>query len=218
MCAGHFSPNSSTDVSTLNLPEQELLDRVRSGDRDAFELLFRTHYPSLLRFAHAQLRGDVDAEDVVHDVFLRLWSERTRLGPVRSLRSYLLTSVRHRVIDLIRHRKVEQRLIVGSTDERPGANNGLSVADIQSTHSESDAAALAELDEAIRRGVAALPERCRMAFLLCREQGLSYAEAAEVMGVSPATVKTQMARALASLRTAVDPYLAVLLAVSPFLR
>jgi RNA polymerase sigma-70 factor (ECF subfamily) len=60
---------------------------------------------------------------------------------------------------------------------------------------------------AIREAIAQLPERSRAVFLLCRDQGLSYADAAEVLGISPVTVKSQMGRALASLRTSLAPFL-----------
>jgi RNA polymerase sigma-70 factor, ECF subfamily len=203
----------SEQVNPLQPADQELLERIRAGDREAFERLFRTHYTGLLRFARAQLGEPADAEDVVHDVFLRLWRERTRLGGDRSLRTYLLSAVRNRVIDLVRHRLVERRWVQAEAGR--GASGWNIPANCPDTPTlDADAAALAELDDAIRRAVAALPERCRTAFLLCREQELSYAEAAEVMKVSPATVKTQMARALASLRLALEPYLSILLAVS----
>jgi DNA-directed RNA polymerase specialized sigma24 family protein len=60
--------------------------------------------------------------------------------------------------------------------------------------------------------LAELPERYRIAFLLCKEQELTCTQAADVMGVSPATVKTQVARALAALRVSLEPFLTVLLA------
>ena len=189
--------------------DQELFERLRAGSQEAFELLFRAHYPGLLRFACAQLRNRTDAEDAVHDVFLRIWRDRERLVDPGSVRAYLLAAMRNRVIDLLRRRTLQSRWMEPMTDGEDGRIDdrpqGLSAYD--PAGSESDAASLAELDAAIRDAVARLPERCRTVFILCREEQLSYAEAAEVMGVSVSTVKTQMARALASLRSALGPYL-----------
>jgi RNA polymerase sigma-70 factor, ECF subfamily len=206
-----------TRVSNLQDLDQALLDRIRAGDQGAFELLVRTHSLALLRFARAQLQDESDAEDVVHDVFVRLWGDRERMGGDRSVRAYLLAAVRNRVIDKLRRYKLERRWTQPMPSGEEG-REGNPVAAIPDPVLESDPASLAELDAAIRLAVADLPERGRTAFLLCREEGLSYAEAAEVMGVSTGTVKTHMVRALAALRTALQPFLTLIIALPQFLR
>jgi RNA polymerase sigma-70 factor, ECF subfamily len=182
-----------------------------AADRTAFEALFRAHYEGLLRFVVAHLDDRGAAEDVVHDVFLRLWSDRDRLRSHDSPRSYLLAAVRNRIIDQHRRRALERRWIVALPTDAEAESEAARVQETADRTEPSDPASVAQLEERIRRAVAELPERCRTAFLLCREQELSYAEAAEVMGVSPATVKTQMARALAAMRAALAPFLLVLL-------
>lgn len=198
--------------------DQQLLTRIRAGDRAAFEQLFRTTYPGLLRFANAQLGNRAEAEDVVQDVFVRVWNRREQLPSAVAPRSYLLAAVRNRVIDRVRRRALERRWLEPLVEpEAPGSKHNTPYT-LASRRVESDAAELAELHGAIRHAIAALPERCRTAFLLCRDQELSYAEAAEVMGVTPATVKTQVARALASLRNTLRPFLLVLLTASSWVR
>src|SRR5690606_6883979 len=124
-----------------------------------------------------------------------------------SLRNYLLTAVRNRAIDLRRQEATQQQSVEMTrlASETTAGSTARSAA--------SDPAELAELRQAIVVGLDALPERCRTTFLLCREHDMTYAEAADVMGVSPATVKTQIARALASLRGVLEPFL-VLIAVA----
>lgn len=199
-------------MSNPSHTDQQLLHRLREGDEHAFELLFRSYYPGLLRFAHAQLGDRREAEDVVHDVFLRVWQERERLGSDRSLRVFLLASVRNRVIDLVLHRAVRRGRVQEDCGEAGASARGMPSAGGPTLASE--AVELRELDAAIRSAVAELPERYGTAFLLCREQELSYAQAADVMGVSPATVTTQIARALAALRVSLEPFLTVLLAAA----
>jgi RNA polymerase sigma-70 factor (ECF subfamily) len=196
-------------VTTPQPSDQDLLEALREGDRRAFETIFRSFYPGLLRFAHAQLGERADAEEAVQEVFLRIWRDRKRLAVDRSLRSYLLACVRNQVID--RHRRLRTEGRCFGSDPSGSMSEKAAVP-------ASDSAAYAELDTAIRHAITALPERCRTAFLLCREQGLSYAEAAAVMEVSSATVKTQMARALTSLRSALDPFLALLVVLSSVAR
>lgn len=208
--AAPFARTSRMTISTAG--EEILIAGIRAGDRAAFETVFRTHHPALLRFAYTQIRDRTEAEDIVHDVFLRVWRTRGDFTVRGSLRTYLLTAVRYGAIDAARRRATEDRAIAADT----------AAVSMQSRDSEAgtayDPAHAAELDEAIRRGVAALPERCRMAFLLCREQDLTYAEAAEVMGVTAATVKTQIARALSSLRVALEPFLLIMVAAAGTMR
>jgi len=179
--------------------EKHLLERIRAGDPEAFVQVFQRYHDALLRFARAGLHGAAEAEDVVQDVFLRLWRDRSQLTVDRSLRAYLLAAVRNRIIDGVRRQAVVER----SAELQVVAGGGGDQAPVW----PADPAELSELDAAIRACVAALPERCRTAFLLCRQQDLTYAEAAAVMGVTAATVKTQMARALAALRAAIEPFL-----------
>lgn len=189
--------------------DQEAFERIRAGDRDAFEFLFRTHYSALHRFARAHLSDATEAEDAVQDVFLRIWRDRERLVTTAPPRSYLLAAVRNQVIDLLRRRALQRRWIDPVDPAEATSSSELSSHDRPTSHVESDPASLVELEAAIRRAIADLPERSRTAFLLCRQQELTYAEAATIMGVSPSTVKTQMARALASLRLALHPFLSL---------
>ena len=205
-------PGPPPRVSNPRPTDQQLLDRLRDGDEHAFELLFRSYYPGMLRFAHAQLGDRREAEDVVHDVFLHVWRERERLVSDRSLRVYLLASVRNQVIDLVLHRAVRRRRVQEDCGEAVASARGMPSA--RGPTLASEAVELRELDAAIRSAVAELPERYRTAFLLCREQELTCAQAADVMGVSPATVKTQIALALAALRESLEPFLTVLLAAA----
>jgi RNA polymerase sigma-70 factor (ECF subfamily) len=187
--------------------DQEAFERIRAGDRDAFEVLFRTHYSELHRFARAHLSDATEAEDAVQDVFLRIWRDRERLVTTAPPRTYLLAAVRNRVIDLLRRRVLQRRWIDRVDSENAASSGERSPRNPPISQFESDPASVVELEAAIRRAVADLPERSRTAFLLCRQQELSYAEAAEIMGVSPSTVKTHMARSLASLRLALHPFL-----------
>ena len=186
------------------------LERLREGDWEAFRVIFEAHYPRLIRLARSLLRDSTDAEDIVQDVFLRIWRDRGRLVIQKSLRTYLLAAVRNRVLDHLRGRTVERRWVdpMPETGEPQGIRH-------QGSGGGSDPATLAELEEAYRRAIAALPERCRTTFLLCRGEGLSYADTADVMGVSLGTVRTQMGRALGALRVSLEPFLTLLLVLTP---
>ena len=202
--------NPGTAIGPIT--DQELLKGIRAGEHYAFELLFRTHYADLLRFARAQVTNPAEAEDIVHDVFLHLWETRAKIGGDRALRTYLLAAVRNRSIDHLRRRALQARWVLPA---RTANSSGTQVFewDAPPRDTESDPGELDELARAIESAVANLPERCRTAFLLCRDHDLTYAQAAEAMGVTPATIKTQVARALCVLRQALAPLLSLLISI-----
>jgi RNA polymerase sigma-70 factor (ECF subfamily) len=184
----------------------ESIDRIRGGDIVAFEALFRAYYEKLLRFSLGYIGSLEAAEDLVQDVFARIWEQRAGWEVRESMAAYLYGSVRNRCLDYVRHRLVERRWA-----ERVVATNAYSGDELQLVPESADAALEQdELDRAIRVAVQRLPERCRQTFLLSREHGLTYQEIAVVMGVSVPTVKIQIGRALRSLRTSLAPFLTTL--------
>ncbi len=186
--------------------EPDLVARIRAGDESAFDALVAAYYAGLFRFALRYVPDRETAEDLVHDVLFRIWEQRERWEVQESLATYLYGAVRNRAIDYARHELVERRWRERSVSRAAySANPG--------RHADRPDAALelSELDRAIAHAVGRLPARCRQAFMLSRESGLTYAEIATVMGISPKTVQIQMGRALKALRVAVGPFLAVIL-------
>lgn len=181
--------------------------RAPVGDSDGrearFEALFRTHYGGLLRFARVYVREREQAEDLVHDVFLRVWEQHADSSGAAVTTAYLYGAVRNCAIDFLRHQAVARRYELGGF-AGDGESRGHVVAEDGQEH---DGFAEAEMDRAIQVAIDGLPTRCRQAFLLHRRGGMTYAEVAAVMQTSPATVKAQMGRALKALRVALAPLL-----------
>lgn len=177
---------------------------IVAGDEAAFEAMFRQYNRHLYRFALRLLNNADEAEDVVQAVFLAIWQNRATWTLKGSLRAYLFTSVRNRVLQEFRSLRVRHRhqgeVLHLSTSAPSEVFLG---PDAQTEHRDFAAALAAAVD--------ALPPRCREAFLLTREHGLTYVETAEAMGISQKTVMVQIGRALASLRKALAPFLVVLL-------
>ena len=174
-------PESRTDT--------ELIQRIRSGDRAAFEAVFRAYYSGLVHFSQRFVRSREVAEELVQDLFLILWRRRDRLAVAESLRTYLYRASRNLALNHLRRRRLERRWWERqvSADHEPFVDS-------------DDRAAQSELQAAVRAALAKLPQRCREIFLLSRAQHLTYAEIAGVLGISVKTVETQMGRALRSLR------------------
>ena len=177
------------------MDDRELLDRLRRGDRTAFDTIFRAHYAPLVRLVEALLRERATAEEVVQDVLLELWRRRETLAVEDSLRAYLYRAGRNRALNALRHERVQRR----SEPQLAGESSRPATAHAQLVEEEIAAAAAGAL--------AALPAEVRETFELSRAHGLRYAEIASTLGVSVKTVEARMGRALRALRERLAPWL-----------
>lgn len=175
-------------------PDSELVEGLRSGDPRTLERLVAAYWDTLVPFADRILDGHADPQDVVQEAFIRLWARRERWAEDGSLRALLYTVTRNAALDERRRSARGERVARSADPPTPRAQ-------------PSEDAETEELRRAAEEAVAALPPKRQEVFRLSREQGLTYAEIAEVMGVSPQTVANQMSLALADLRSALAPLL-----------
>jgi RNA polymerase sigma-70 factor (ECF subfamily) len=175
--------------------EAAWVERIRTGDPAAFEALFHAYHAPLCAFAYRYLDARDLAEEVVQEIFLFVWERRETWDVRTSVKGYLFTAVRNAALSYLRHERVVRRREAETVERLDGPSAG----------ADAEAAA-AETLAAVQRAVSRLPERCRLVFTLHREQGLTYSEIAEVLGISPKTVEAQMARALQSLRKALAAF------------
>ena len=166
--------------------EREWAARIRAGDATAFERAFRAYHPALCKFAYRYVRSRDVAQELVHDVFAKLWAERRRLS-VGNLKTYLYAAVRNLAISHLRHELVERRWCE-RVPTTPHVNEG-------ERRLES-----AELEAAVERVLGRVPERCRLALTLRWQRQMSYAEVARTMGISVKTVEIYVGRGFAALR------------------
>lgn len=184
-----MSPSGAASEVRLPSTEIEWVAAIRAGDGAAFETLFHAYHASLCALAYRYLGARDLAEEIVQEVFLVIW-ERRRTWEVRSsVKSYLCTAVRNAALSYLRHERVARRK---EADIREWQAPSPPRPDLQALEQETVAA--------VQDAVGRLPERCRLVFTLHREQGLTYAEVAQVLGISPRTVEVQIGRALKSLR------------------
>jgi RNA polymerase sigma-70 factor (family 1) len=201
-----FVPRSNASVKVAtDESDASLTERIRSGDQAAFEIIFKRWYAELVYFSLSYTTNNQQvAEDIVHDVLFRVWEQRARWNPTGTIASYLFRATRNRCIDYARHAAVEQKWRRETAESYSHASGALFGLDVAQANEEVE---LSDLQAAIVRGVARLPQRCQQAFLLHRDHGLTYDEIAAVMQTSPKTVKAQIGRALQSLRHYLAPFL-----------
>lgn len=165
------------------------LARVRAGEREAFEQLFRCWYGRLASYAATLTRSRDGAEDVVQDLFVTLWNKRESLPELEKLPAYLHRATRNRALNQLRSQRTAGKWLA-TQDADPA------------TPAVAESALIGqEVANRVQAALAALAPRSREVFLLNRDQGLTYVAIAETLGISVKTVETLMSRSLKALRT-----------------
>jgi RNA polymerase sigma-70 factor, ECF subfamily len=162
---------------------------LQEEDYRSFEKLFHLSYNPLLSFCSKLVPSHGVAEELVSEVFVKIWKNRKRIVISSSGKSYLFTSVRNMAFDYMRK---EKKSIWTDLSEAKGHHSELC-----NPHQLSE---LEELQLRIEHAVKKLPKKCRLIFQLSRDEGMKYNEIAGTLKLSPKTVETQMGRALKSLR------------------
>lgn len=180
------------------IDDKTLFLSLQSGDRKAFDTLFSRHYPPLCAYASRYVDFE-DAEEIVQDIMVWFWQNRTSQQFEISLKAYLFAMVRNKCITLINRNSLRQR-ILDSLPEKMGQ-----------LYENPDFYVAKELSERINTALSHLPESYREVFELNRFGDMTYKEIAEHLKISPKTVDYRIQQALKLLRTELKDYLPVLI-------
>lgn len=165
------------------------LTQLRQTDPAAFiEQLFKTFYAPLGTVAYRVVPDRAVVEDLLQDVFLRLWQGLATLPPIDSYRAYL---TRMALNAAVRHQQRARRQV--AWDEAPPATAPVAPDALADLHA-------AETTQAVQAALAQLPPQCRVVFELSRYEEMSYQQIADALEISPKTVENQMGKALRILR------------------
>jgi RNA polymerase sigma-70 factor, ECF subfamily len=186
--------------------DRRWIDGIHRGDEVAFRDAFLHYQPWLVSIAYGLVASTADAQEIVQEVMLNLWTKRETLSVRQSLVSYLYSAVRKRAISALRRRRVERIWIARVLRSRGTFGPGPLPENPDRLPVESDIA-VGELQAAIARAVAKLPGRRRETLILHRVGQITNAQIAELMGVSIRTVDTQLHQAYATLRKELAPWL-----------
>jgi RNA polymerase sigma-70 factor (family 1) len=177
----------------LNLTEdinsdQSLLARVSNGDEAAFALLLKKHSNNLYSQALAYTKSSEVAQDIVQDVFLKIWLKRGELKAIERFDSYLFIMTRNRIISVIR-----KKLTVPVSDDMQELIK-------ENSPSAEERLSLKQAERILEKGILAMPPQRQLVFKLSRMEGMSYAQIGEQLGISTSTVKGHIVQALNFLR------------------
>jgi RNA polymerase sigma-70 factor (ECF subfamily) len=171
------------------LRDTEIVRRIRQGDAGQFESLFRSSYVSLVRYARTLIKDHDTAEEIVQDLFFRLWKDKEKLQIESSLNGYLYRAVHNRCLHHIDHNKVVEKYA-----------REMAAMEQETNESPTDIIHYRELQAKIAAILERLPEKCGKIFCMSRFEGLKYAEIAEKLSISVKTVEANMGRALKEFR------------------
>jgi RNA polymerase sigma-70 factor (ECF subfamily) len=180
----------------------ELMGRIRDGDFAAFEELIEIHQRSVIGTVAKMLGNPSEAEDIAQQVFIRVWKSAARYEPQAKFTTWLFTITRNLVFNEVRRR---QRKPTVSMQEREETTHRV-VEDVQGS-SPDEELLRSEMEAAIDRAIAALPEKQRLAVVLRRYEEMPYEEIGVVLSMSVPAVKSLLFRARAQLKETLQKYL-----------
>lgn len=174
--------------------EMFILRELQKGSSRAFDFIFNEYYASLSRFAYSFVKDQDKAENLVQEVFIKLWEKRDNLANIENLGAYLMSMVRNQSIDSIRKEKASSKAVLNLHPEESG-------------NTTEEQISRNEFEEKLLQSLLKLPERCRMAFEMSRFDGIPNKEIAQKMEISVKGVEALIGRSLKLLRTDLEEFL-----------
>lgn len=165
-------------------PDIVYWQKIQSGDTDAFTYFFRKYYEPLYQFCGRFIEDPQTAENIVQDLFVKLWTNRKDCQIKTSVKSYLYTAIKNHSLNYLKQTKK----IISFEAESNWHTNSVGSPEVELMNNE--------IYTQIHKAINELPQRCRQIYLMKKYDDLTYHEIADILDVSTNTVKTQMKRAM----------------------
>lgn len=180
---------TSTSKSSTDIDEAVIVRRVSEGDHRAFRQIFDRYKDVLFGYSCRFTKSPPLAEEIVQEVFLKVWQNREKLDPQLSVKSYLYKLTQNLVYNTLRNAAYDNKL-----------KQQIFYRCLNTHYSTEDQVIYRDLEVFKDKAVACLPAKRQLIFRMSRVQGLSHEEIAEQLGISPHTVKDQIVKALKSIK------------------
>ena len=182
------------------MTDKEIWEKIKKSDTKSFESLFCRYHDQLCLYSYGLVNDEDVAEEIVNDVFLKIWTKRNQIHINIGIKPYLFRCVFNACVDYLNQNHVIKQSINSDVDQQINklvdSNEEYIFNFLQSEEVEKD----------VLKAIEKLPERCRIIFYLSRFELLTYTEISERLNISVNTVKTQISRALDSLRDQLRKY------------
>ncbi len=176
-----------------------LIEFLRMGDERAFSFLIQEYHHLLCVFAFGLIRDEAKSQDIVQNVFLKVWEHRAGLNPEQSLKAYLHKLTYNEFVDTYRRQKS-----MSSLEERYFKTLNSIMAHENSNKNDM-------LIELVNSEINKLPEKCRRIFVMSKKEGLTNQEISQYLNISVKTVEGQITKAFSRLRKQLRPKIQALL-------
>ena len=180
--------------------ERQLVKQLKRGDQSSFQELYTAYAPKLFAFSRKYLSSPEDAEEIVQEVFIRIWEKKDNIDANQSFSSYVIQAAKHRIFNGFR-KKVNEKAYLDFLIYADDSSRNFTQLDVEYREVKS------KVDEAI----SGMPPKRQEIFRLSRETGLKNKEIAEKLQISIKTVENQMGQALKFLRDELNDYQYLLL-------
>lgn len=170
-------------------PDIQLVKSLQKGDIKAFDRLFENYARRLLYFARGYLKSKEDAEDLVQEVFIKIWEKRKEIKEYYSFQSFIFTITYNAIKKYFRTKNTEQKYLKIFQEDFNES--------VDSTKLEIE---YNEISQQVISAIEKLPPRRKEIFKLSREQGLPHKEIARIMEISPKTVENQIREAIKQIK------------------
>lgn len=178
--------------------------RIKNGDAQAYELLFRKYYIRLCNFSNKFLHNQEESSEIAEEVFLKIWENRSEIDPDDSILSFMFKIAQNSSLNRLRRKKIESKYI-----------EVLKITYIEhSDFNAYDSYVMNELESNFRLALDKIPPQSKRVFELSRFEGLKYLQIAEEMNISVRTVEVHMTKALKILREELADYLTIMLVIT----
>jgi RNA polymerase sigma-70 factor (ECF subfamily) len=180
--------------------DSAVVSRLAKRDEKTFEQIFKIHFKNLHGYAFTIIKDEVASEEMVQNVFFKLWERTENLSLTGSVAAYLYRSVHNECLNYLKHQSVKsahQMHVAYTTKNEIGT--------------ASKNFSLKELEGKLQAALNELPEQCRTIFQLSRFEELRYKEIAVALGISVKTVENQMGKALKILRMKLVDFLPLII-------
>lgn len=182
------------------IEERVLVERIQQKDKTAFELIFNYYYAGLVVYCTQFTAEREEAESIVQDFFVQVWTNSSTIDASLSLKNYSFSAIKNRSLNFLKHKKIQEKYV----------KETLHLSETNLLY-DPDLYISSELQERIKQAVDALPEKCREVFIMNRFKGIKNDEIAETLNISKRTVETHISNALKVLRHELKDYLLLLI-------
>ena len=170
-----------------------MLNRIASGDETAFAELYAQFHLSVFQFVQKFVKSPQLSEDISQEVFVKIWENRSRVEEIQSIKSYLFTIARNHTLNTLKSIGKNEAAIHEIIRHFPTQKN----------NSEDDLLSQ-EYQHFLQNTLNSLSPRSREIFSLCRQNGKTYEEVAQQLGISRNAVKNHMVASMKILKAAME--------------